>query len=151
MLDCFFDSSALVKRFASEIGSAWVNSIIRPSAGHQIHIAAISGVEVVAVPTRRSRALSAGAPGVALQQFRRELANRYRIVGVTTVLILNAMLLAERHALRGYDAVQLAALAVDAERRSVRLPALTLVCADSELNAAAQSEGLAVENPNAHA
>jgi hypothetical protein len=57
--------------------------------------------------------------------------------------------LAERHALRGYDAIQLgAALAVNDGCRATGL-SLTIICADDELNAAA-AEGLAVENPNRH-
>ncbi|NOT59076.1 MAG: nucleic acid-binding protein, partial [Acidobacteria bacterium] len=55
------------------------------------------------------------------------------------------------HALRGYDAVQLAAaLEENDELMSFGLPALTLVSADAELNKAAQAEGLNVENPNNH-
>jgi hypothetical protein len=61
------------------------------------------------------------------------------------------MLLAERHPLRGYDAVQLAAaLAVHRPRAAALLPALTFVCADARLNAAATAEGLTVEDPNDH-
>lgn len=60
------------------------------------------------------------------------------------------MRLAERHGVRGYDAVQLAAArATDAVARSVGTPA-TLVSADLELNAAAAAEGIAVEDPNNH-
>jgi hypothetical protein len=61
-------------------------------------------------------------------------------------LLRQAALLADTHALRGYDAVQLAA-ALDVR---LQVPMLTLVSADDELNAAATAEGLPVENPNAH-
>jgi len=51
--------------------------------------------------------------------------------------------------LRGYDAVQLAAaLEANDERLANALTPLTLVSADTELNTAAQAEGLNVENPN---
>jgi hypothetical protein len=61
------------------------------------------------------------------------------------------MILAERHALRGYDAVQLAAaLELQTVLTASGLPALTLVSADAELNAAAAAEGLTVEDPNLH-
>jgi uncharacterized protein len=55
------------------------------------------------------------------------------------------------YAVRGYDAVQLAA-AVEVQIRgdTLGLPVLTLVSADEDLNVAAAAEGLAVENPNRH-
>ncbi len=59
------------------------------------------------------------------------------------------MTLAVKHALRGYDAVQLAAsLEANDEAIANGLPPLTLVSADKELNTVAKSEGLNVENPN---
>ena len=59
------------------------------------------------------------------------------------------MSLATKYALRGYDAVQFAAV-LEANDESIAngLSPLTLVSADTELNNAAQSEGLNVENPN---
>ena len=57
---------------------------------------------------------------------------------------------AERHALRGYDALQLAALMeVGSHARLLGVP-LTLISADLELNTAAAADGFAVEDPNAH-
>jgi hypothetical protein len=56
---------------------------------------------------------------------------------------------AETYGLRGYDAVQLAAaLDVNTSYHAAGLPTITLISADAELNAAATSEGLTVENPN---
>jgi hypothetical protein len=61
------------------------------------------------------------------------------------------MALARTHALRGYDAVQLAAaLHVDRQRRVRRRSALTVISADADLNAAALAEGLAADDPNNH-
>ena len=61
------------------------------------------------------------------------------------------MILAETHGLRGYDAVQLAA-GVELNRlgKTAGLPPLTLVSADRQLNNAAATEGLLVEDPTAH-
>ena len=59
------------------------------------------------------------------------------------------MTLATKHALRGYDAVQLAAaLEANDERIANELSPLALISADDELNAAAKAEGLTVEDPN---
>lgn len=61
------------------------------------------------------------------------------------------MKMATKHALRGYDAVQLtAALDANAELLASSLPPVIIVSADTELNAAAIAEGLSVENPNDH-
>jgi hypothetical protein len=52
------------------------------------------------------------------------------------------MILAATHALRGYDAIQLAAaVAVHARGISLRLPVLTLIFAAEKLNAAATIMG----------
>jgi hypothetical protein len=61
-------------------------------------------------------------------------------------LVGYAASLARRHALRGYDAVQLAA-ALEIHSRA---PSLTLLSADADLNAAATAEGLAADDPNLH-
>ena len=61
------------------------------------------------------------------------------------------MTLAETHALRGYDAVQLAiAVEVNARGITLGLPVLTLVSADGELNMVVTTEGLTAEDPNLH-
>jgi hypothetical protein len=61
------------------------------------------------------------------------------------------MLIARRHRLRAYDAVQLVvALEVDRLQRDAGLGPVTLVSADRDLNAAAAAEGFAVEDPTTH-
>jgi uncharacterized protein len=55
------------------------------------------------------------------------------------------------HALRAYDAIQLAAaVELHATRAALGLPALTLVSADRDLNAAAAAESIPVDDPDAH-
>jgi predicted nucleic acid-binding protein len=61
-------------------------------------------------------------------------------------VVRHAAQLADRHVLRAYDAVQLAA----ALEVQLSVPGLVLLSADGELNAAAAAEGLAVEDPNTH-
>jgi uncharacterized protein len=50
----YFDSSALVKRYAHETGTLWVRSLTDPQAGHDIFTAYITGIEVVAAIARKS-------------------------------------------------------------------------------------------------
>ena len=53
-----------------------------------------------------------------IQEFRYDLSHQYRVVEITAVVITQAMALAQMHALRGYDAVQLAAALVVHHMRS---------------------------------
>jgi hypothetical protein len=72
-------------------------------------------------------------------------------VAVTTAVADRAMDLAERHGLRGYDAVHLAAALIIADAQQRRgLPAGTFLSADSIQRTAAAAEGLPVDDPNAH-
>ena len=57
-------------------------------------------------------------------------------------LVQRAAVLADTHALRGHDAVQLAAVL----EVQLQVPALVLVSGDGDLNAAATAEGLPVED-----
>lgn len=151
----FFDSSALVKRYVHETGTTWVVGVTGSAAGNRIRIARITGVEVVSAITRRARAgsISVADATAALTLFRHDFLNSFTVVDIQASLISEAMQLAERYALRGYDAVQLAA-ALDVNTLLLSLlsgpPGLILVSADTALNAAAIAEGLSVDDPNAH-
>lgn len=149
----FFDSSAIVKRYVSEAGTSWVIGIADPAAGGRIYIAAITGVEVIAAVTRRlkGKSLTATDAAAALSSFRTDFAKEYRVTAVGDSVIARAMAAAEAHALRGYDAVQLAAaVEANAQRLALGATPLILVSADKELLAAGAAEGLPTEDPNTH-
>ncbi|NMG08980.1 type II toxin-antitoxin system VapC family toxin [Brasilonema sp. UFV-L1] len=146
----FVDSSALVKRYVSEIGSAWVVNLFDPVLNNEVLIAAITGVEIVAAMTRRARggSISVTDATAACNQFRSDLLSEYQIVEVTENIINSAMALAQARGLRGYDAVQLAAgCALNILCITHGLSGVNFVSADDELNKAAASEGLIIENP----
>jgi hypothetical protein len=85
------------------------------------------------------------------QAFRRDLATTYQVIEVTLSLANRARLLAEKHGLRGYDAMQLAAgFEVSVRYLAAGLPAVMFISADTELNASAAAEGLTIEDPNTH-
>lgn len=107
----FLDSSALIKRYVTETGSAWLTKLIEPARGNRIYVARITAVEVVSAIKRRERSgnLNATDANASLTRFRREIVNNYLSVDISAKLLARAMNLAEDHALRGYDAVQLAA------------------------------------------
>lgn len=148
----FVESSALVKRYVNETGNQWISGIVDPASGNAVYVADISEVEVTSAVRRRQRGGSIPAADAAamLRQFRIELANHFRSVTTTSFLVSRAAALADTHGLRSADALQLsAALEVEAQCLLVGVP-FALVSADDELNAAAQSEGLLVENPLSH-
>lgn len=149
----YLDSSALVKRYVAETGTDWVIDLCAPAAEHTLYTARVSGAEIIAALFLRMRTgtLAASDAQAAATQFKADFRSHYQIVEMTEQLVDVAMVLAERHRLRGYDSIQLsAALALQTVRDSLSLSAITFVCADDRLNMAATAEGLAVENPNAH-
>jgi len=149
----FLDSSALVKRYAAETGSAWVENLTDPRSDNRIYVAAITHVEVIAAIARKKKGLllSATAAAAAIARFENDLQTDLRVFDLTPNVITMAARLAEKRALRGYDAVQLAvALEINAARTARRLTGLMLISSDVELNTAAQSEQLLTDDPNSH-
>jgi uncharacterized protein len=144
----FFDSSALVKRYLTEIGSAWVTALLDPSMGHAIVVATITQVESAAALAARHRS------GAITRLERDDLVDllalhfdvHYQQISIEEPILSRAVELTQNHRLRGYDAVQLATALTVASA----LPGLSLISADDDMNMAAQAEGLAADNPNAH-
>ena len=144
----FLDSSALVKRYISETVSAWVLGLFDPTLDNEL---AITGVEIVAAITRRTRngSITVKDATFVCNQLRSDLQTDYQVIEITEGIIDSGMALAEACGLRGYDAVQLAGgLAVNKLCIANGLPPIIFVSADNELNLATANEGLLVENPN---
>jgi uncharacterized protein len=149
----FVDSSGVVKRYASETGSAWVTAVTNTKVGNEVFVARITAVEVVSALARRIRggSITPVDGAAAVTQFKNDLKNEYQIIEITEALVDRAMSLAELYALRGYDAVQLAAAGeINAVLTANGLPPLTFVSADGALNSAAVAEGLVSDDPNSH-
>ena len=152
----FFDSSALVKRYVSEIGTDWVRKLTDTTSKNVIMINRITSIEVVAALARRAKSGSLSSPDAtyAISHFKSELVSHFRLTDLTPTLANRAISVAETRQLRGYDALQLAtALLIYDELVASSVSTLytyILVSADNELNNAAILEGLAVDNPNNH-
>jgi len=149
----YLDTSALVKRYVQEIGSAWVVNLTLLAAGHEIFTALATGPEMIAALFRkvRTREVSQAEVAQAAARFRAEWQTQYHVVAFNSGVANGAMDLAERHGLRGYDAIHLAtAVAVQNERQTAGLPSLTFVSADRSQLLAAMGEGCAVEDPNSY-
>ena len=75
----FLDSSALIKRYVQERGTAWIRASIDPVAGHHIFAARLALVEVAATLARQARAgnLTAAEAALGTNQLRHSFAHEY--------------------------------------------------------------------------
>ncbi len=149
----FCDSSAIVKRYATELGSDWVDAICDDSTENIIALSQIGLVEVCAALAAKHR-----AKAINTEEYERTLADfitdanqSYLSVAIDSKTIDLAIDLTRRQKLRGCDAVHLAsALVLNAKLVEQELAPLIFVVADVDLLKAASSEKLLVENPNEH-
>ncbi len=139
-----------MKRYTKETSPKWVIGLLKPSAKNVIILARITGVEVTSALVRR-QSLTSHKTAKSIYRFQRDFRKRYVKINLTPTLTEDAMRMAEKHRLRGYDAVQLAsALEANQNRQTLGLSSIIFVSADNNLNTAAQAEGLAIENPNSY-
>jgi len=153
MAGYFCDSSAIVKRYIGETGTNWIIGLMRAAAKNEFAVAQITGVEVVSAITRRHRGnfLTTNQADKAIHRFLRDFNNLFGVIKIDDAIIRGAIHLAQTHVLRGYDAIQLSsALSLKYNLLKLGLPSFIFISADDNLNAAANAEGLAVDNPNNH-
>jgi len=110
MITYFIDSSGIVKRYAEEIGSKWIEDLCDVRSGNTIAIAQIGIVEVAAAlaSKRRDNSISEEEYEGAMRDFIRDAQQQYQVVATGQEVIDLAVELTRRQTLRGYDAVQLA-------------------------------------------
>jgi len=150
----YLDTSALGKRYVSEIGSIWIRALAAPTADHALVTARITMAEMYSVLARRKRegSVPAAACAIAVQAFTLHCETEYKFIELDLAIISRARDLLDRYPLRAYDSVQLAsALATNQALVFRKLPPLIFVSADDRLVKVAMAEGLATENPNLHA
>ncbi|MGH9824720.1 MAG: type II toxin-antitoxin system VapC family toxin [Blastocatellia bacterium] len=153
MVVYYIDSSALVKRYAAEVGTTWIRGITSPTTNNAILVSLICGAEVVAAIAKPHRMVAIDSPAArqGIADFDNHFRGQYIVVPLNRQVVERAMVLAPLRALRGYDAVQLAtALTARDELTAGGVPSISFVSADIDLNAAAAQEGLTVEDPQAH-
>jgi predicted nucleic acid-binding protein len=146
----YFDSSALVKRYFAEIGSAWVQKRCNDSARTTV-TADISRVEIAAAFAGKYRGgfITRLEYRKAHAKLRTDVLKRFQLLPITSERIDEAIALTGSHRLRGYDAVHLACvLYANQTLIDSNLPSLVVFAADSDLLKAAEAEGLNTENPN---
>jgi len=134
----YLDTSALVKLYIEEVGSDEVASTV--SKAGVVVTARVTYAEARATFARLARegVIAAAAHRRVVRDLDEDWF-AYTIVDVSEVVVRRAGGLAERHNLRGYDAVQLAA-ALDV--RLVGGTDVSFASFDSRLNQAARRERL---------
>jgi uncharacterized protein len=139
----YLDTSALVKLYVLESESLLVRSWVVDAT--VLLTAAITYAEARAAlaQSRRSGVVSSSDLRRAVTELDAAWPG-YNTVEITEALVQRAGRLAEAHALRGYDAVQLAAaLQVGSREEDCRFGAF-----DARLNDAARREGLRLAGPS---
>jgi hypothetical protein len=145
----YFDSSALVKRYFNEEGSAWVQNRCNELT-RTIVFAEIGRVEIAAAFAGKLRGgfITQAEYQQILTDLTMDCQQQYFLILVESSRIDEAIELTRRHKLRGYDAVHLAcALHYNQVLLQDGISSLVFVTADMELLQAAQAEGLTTENP----
>jgi uncharacterized protein len=146
----YLDSSVLVKRYIPEAGTSWVRSVTDISAGASVFIATITPVEVISAAMRQNRegTVSIEAARAIQVLLDYHVNTQYMMVGLTRTVVTKAQHLLRTHALRAYDAVQLAsALEASTGLFAIDQTRLIFASSDEKLLMAANAEGLMTANP----
>ena len=147
-----FDTSALVKAYLPEVGSARVLDLLQTTAtgSAKAVVSALAYPETVSAVARRERnaritPVDAAARITRIDSDFTGPRPPFSIVGTTSALTARAAALVRPHALSGTDAVHLAT-AFTLQTAVPDGDTLTLVSTDARLLAAARAEGLAVDD-----
>lgn len=153
MVIYYGDTSALLKRYVDELGSAWVRATIAPAADVLVISSQLALIEIVSALNRRVRegAITAREYPRVVGMFHTDCHHEYRFFALDSEVVDLACTLLERYPLRAYDATHLATAVIAQQmlRRAGDVEYIFL-SADDRLNTAAAAEGLAVDNPNVH-
>jgi predicted nucleic acid-binding protein len=141
-LNCFFDSSALVKRYVAESGTAAVLKIVREA---EVCIASrLAWLEITSAVARASSAGTLSDASAVLRALDDDFCTLIAILEVSPPLLADARRLTLKHTLSAADAIQLSSVLV---ARTLHGAGTMLISSDRELNTAAAEEGIAVLDP----
>ncbi len=149
----YADSSVLVKRHVSEIGSVWFQNLVLLAQNNSIITAKLSIVEVFSAFNRRKREVTISQ--IDYDDFAKDFSaisnNEYHLLDLTDSIIAESKRLLETHPLRAGDSIQLAT-AIYARNllQNSQLPTPIFLASDNKLLDAAKAEGFTTDNPNLH-
>jgi len=142
----YLDTSALVKLYVREPGTEQLLQLADPAGGHTLALLGLTRVEFRAAVRKRERTgdvASADADRL-IESLDEDWAGLYVVQPVTDLVLGEAAALLDRHALRAYDAIQLAGCILLSARMGKHA---IFVCADHRLLKVAEDEGLLTLNP----
>jgi predicted nucleic acid-binding protein len=143
----YLETSALVKLYVRESGTERVLALANRTAENRLAILALTQVEFRSAVRRRERNGEI-PPLVAtqlLEAFKRHVEQRFVSQVINDFVLDIASALVDRHALRAYDAAQLAGYL--ALRSSAGTDVPVFVCSDHALLEAALLEGIPILDP----
>ena len=149
----YADSSVLVKRYVSEIGSVWFQTLVSPIENNSIITAKLSIVEVFSAFNRRRRETTISQ--IDYTDFAKDFStiskNEYHLLDFTDSIIVEAQQLLETYPLRAGDSIQLStAIYARNMLQNSQLSAPIFLASDNKLLDAAIAEGFTIDDPNLH-
>jgi predicted nucleic acid-binding protein len=149
----YLEPNALIKRYVQEPGTAWLRTMIDHAAPGTLVTSRLGRIEVIAALSRLQKARPGRASELAqlVHTFRRDVAERLRVMRLTDTLLERADAVAVTHGLRAYDAVHLAS-AMELRGAAAGEPGveIVIVSADEEVLTAARVERFGIANPLSH-
>jgi predicted nucleic acid-binding protein len=134
----YVDTSALVKLYAPEPESEAVQALVGSAQVVAVSLVAFAEARAAFARKRRERAVNPKDYRRIVREFDDDW-DHYFVVDVTEPLVKRAAQLADKHGLRGYDAIQLSSAIVLREQSG---EAVSFCCFDGRLLRASRREGL---------
>jgi uncharacterized protein len=134
----YVDTSALVKLYVPEPESGVVQALMGSAQVAAVSLVAFAEARAAFARKRRERAVNPKDYRRIVREFDDDW-DHYFVVDVTEPLVKRAAHLAEKHGLRGYDAIQLSSAIV---LRGQSREAVNFCCFDGRLLRASRREGL---------
>lgn len=133
----YLDTSALVKLYVDEDGSAWTRKVVADAQSVATSMIAYVEARAAFARRRRERGLSPSDYHRTVKELEIDW-ERYIVLELTASVIRSAASLSESHALRAYDAVHLASAKIFKEKLGDQV---AFASWDRNLEAAARREG----------
>ena len=142
----YLDTSAFVKLYFEEDGTARVVELVTGTDGVQTAILDLALIESRSAIRRREREgdISRADADRILRRMQADASSSFLVQPSTSAVLEEAARLVDLYPLRAYDTIQLAGCLV---LRELSPEPPTFVCADARLYEAAASAGLAVVDP----
>jgi predicted nucleic acid-binding protein len=134
----YVDTSALVKLYVPEPESEAVQALVANAQVIAVSLVAFAEARAAFARKRRERAVNPKDYRRIVREFDDDW-DHYFVVDINEPLVKRAAQLADKHGLRGYDAIQLSSAIVLREQSS---EAVSFCCFDDRLLRASRREGL---------